>query len=431
MNNAIVREQYIALREAWQNKDFGLALKRAFSLLNDQPDHASALKIRLRAALKIPDAAGVAQFAPPVAAFDLSLALLAASKLAAWRDDVAAAEVYVSALASNQLPSAPAKIQASVNSQSRAHVKTLLERGDEALGTGDVSAALRLWQAGIRLSPRHSALRKRIKGVRDSLVAAARKIETTQPDAAPAAWERVLEADPLHATALKNLALGCEAAGDFRKAVTRWTALTQVDVERKRAVSRLVRASSKAHCEFDVLQYLHRAKLTDVVAPEALNHLVRNLVHSARIFMQQRSAVSAAPTLVLLQEAGLPDPALPEAVQRCEKLLFRQMWEARKKDEWDVAVVLARHLSALNPEQPYALEILGRYAIKQRAFSDAIDYFRHLTVVEPSSRKAWRWLAQALRKSGDGQAAAEALAHADSLPAEGRTSPDLAADSTF
>jgi len=120
MNNAIVREQYIALREAWQNKDFGLALKRAFSLLNDQPDHASALKIRLRAALKIPDAAGVAQFAPPVAAFDLSLALLAASKLAAWRDDVAAAEVYVSALASNQLPSAPAKIQASVNSQSRA-----------------------------------------------------------------------------------------------------------------------------------------------------------------------------------------------------------------------------------------------------------------------------------------------------------------------
>ena len=131
--------------------------------------------------------------------------------------------------------------------------------------------------------------------------------------------------------------------------------------------------------------------------------------------MQQGDAQSAASMLRLLQQIGLADETMPAAVQGCTKVLSRTMWTARRNNEWDVAVVLARHLISLEPTHRNALEVLGRYASRHRAFHDAADFFRRLVKSTPRDQKGWRWLADALRKTGDQAGFLQALQHYEAL----------------
>lgn len=415
MDRTDVRERYFAVRDAWRNYDFDLAIRNATLLLESQPDHVAGLRIRLKAALRLNDPKLVAKFALPVASVDISLAIASASKLARWGDLIAAAELYHAILVSPDLNSLASEIQVATRKSIDGHAAVLLARGDKANDIGDTSAALRLWHLGLRLAPTHSGLRQRTKRASESLAEVARKVDAQDPVLSVAAWRRVLEADPLHPVAFKNLALGSEAQGDYRGAITYWTALLQIENEQEQAASRLVRAAIKADCEFDVLKLLYAAGQIALVDPDLTHRTSRHLLHAAKVFLQQDDAQSAAPLLNLLQGVGLADEKLPAAVQKCVKLLSRTMSTARRSKDWDTAAVLARHLIPFEPANRNALEVLGRDAYRQRAFSDAAGFFRQLVRAVPGDQKGWRWLAEALRKSGDQVGSLQAIQHYETL----------------
>lgn len=415
MDKRAIQDQYWSLRDAWQRKDFGLALERAAHLLDGQPNHEAALRVRLKAALRLADSELVAKFSPAVVPIDVPLALAAASKLAQWGDHTSAAALYSALLASPALKTLPPEIQANAKSIARSHVAVLLANADRLHMSGDISGALRLWHAGLRLSPTHSGIRKRVKSIRELLIDTARRVDPTDQARHTAASERILEADPLHPTTLKKLAAASEARGDYRAAVKYWTTLTRVKTEQKRAVDRLVRAATKADCEFDALKYIHASGLISLVDPDFLNRSGRHLLHLSKVLMRQNSPQTAAPILGLLRQVRLADDTLVPATERCAKLVFRAMWAARKNNEWETAVTLARHLIALDPDNRNALEVLGRYAFRNRAFNEATDFFRQLIKSSPTDQKGWRWLAEALRKSGNNEEAAEALAQQEAL----------------
>jgi tetratricopeptide (TPR) repeat protein len=76
--------------------------------------------------------------------------------------------------------------------------------------------------------------------------------------------------------------------------------------------------------------------------------------------------------------------------------LFAQALEYLQKGGAEQAQQICTQILAQNPEEPYALELLGMIAIEQKNYASAVDYLAHAIKVRPNHFSAYFNLGQVL-----------------------------------
>ena len=409
-----VRGGLMAIREAWRRADWASVIAGAEALLKISPQHPDALKMQLKAAVNSGRLDVAAQAAVAVAEEQPSVAFLAARKLIGARDWETAAAVLVALRQAgfgeaDGWDTAVAKV-----------AFNLLKSATQARTDGDDERYRHLLRLGVAVEPDNALLRRKMDALRAELVEQARAQEFEKdPEGFVAAWERVLDMDQRHVTAIKRLAGAAEKTGDQHRAMVFWARLLEIDLTNTAAAQRLARAAGRSGREHDALAVLHEAGLATPDG-EHVAHLVHKVRGACKLAFRAGDALGAAHHLALLFEVGETGEEMETLRRKVVSVLSRELKAFRRGEPSADPVTAATLLLRLDPANVAALTALARHLYQARDFVDAGRYYQRLTEAAPDVAVNWLHLARARHRAGDLQGAFAAVSQSRALaPGDG------------
>ncbi|QEN85049.1 tetratricopeptide repeat protein [Labrys sp. KNU-23] len=414
-----LRNHLEAVRDAWQSSDWEGVIAAANDLLTLSPNHASVLKMRLRAAISAGLLDKVAQSAIAAADAHPSTAFIAAKKLLSGHQVESAAKVLVAIRHADAGDidgfDEIAKRIASNLGKSAAD----LERG------GDQEGYRRVLRLGIAVAPTDSTLRRRFSALRSDVVERAKQADFEHdPTGFVAAWEHVLNVDPEHPTAIKRLATAAERSGDATRALHLWTRLLEADPTDTKMVKRVARTAGQAEREYEGLAVLHQVGVASADG-DYVPRLIHRVRRAGKLALRGGEARKAALHLALLAKVGQDDDELQVLRRKVSAVLSKELSAHRREKRPADAAEVAYLLLQIAPQNVPALTAVAHHLYQTHAFTDSANYYQRVLELKPDSATHWLHLARASHRAGDLATAASAVARSRELEPSNSASKNL------
>jgi tetratricopeptide (TPR) repeat protein len=187
------------------------------------------------------------------------------------------------------------------------------------------------------------------------------------------AWKEVLAADPEHVSAARKIVSVARALGDYPELVEGQIALLEFTPDDAALRERLLAAAPRAGKEQRALECLARIGLEQLPA-DKIEGLRKRVAAACKRALSESSFELALTNFRTLVLAGDDHPSIEPLQIALVKKCVSSAREAEKEGDLAVAVPLAEQILEIVPDQPVALKIVARELLRQRRFSDLVEF---------------------------------------------------------
>lgn len=208
---------------------------------------------------------------------------------------------------------------------------------------------------------------------RESLLRANAVDRDAEPQQFLAAWKEVLAADPEHVSAARKIVSIARALGDYPELVEGQIALLEFTPDDAALRERLLAAAPRAGKEQRALECLARIGLEHLPA-DKIDGLRKRVAAACKRALSDADFELALTNFRTLILAGGDHPSIEPLQLALVKKCVSSAREAEKEGDLTVAVPLAEQILEIVPDHPVALKIVARELLRQRRFSDLVEF---------------------------------------------------------